>query len=110
MLMPLKLNAIFSGGYAIRKIRIHYSKPTPTLLFADGSMSVQRVRWLSQRILIHCSNILCLAISRRVEDKPLSAIKSCTRSRANLGGGPVLGMVARRMLVFFMYGRFRVTA
>jgi hypothetical protein len=48
-------------------------KTLPTLPFADGSMSVQRVRWFSkQRITMRCFNILCLAISRRVENRPLA--------------------------------------
>jgi hypothetical protein len=57
-----------------RESATYFSRPTPTLLFADRSMSAQRVRWFSeQRMTIHCSNISCLARSRRVETRPLSA-------------------------------------
>jgi len=73
MLVFVELDADFSRGCAIRKIGIHFSRPTPTMLFADGSMSAQRVRWFAeQRMTIRCSNISCLARSRRVENRPLS--------------------------------------
>jgi hypothetical protein len=48
-LYPRNRARIFRGECAIRKIGIHFSRPTPTLLFADGSMSAKRVRWFSER-------------------------------------------------------------
>jgi hypothetical protein len=40
----------FFEGDAIRKIGIYFSRPTPhPVLFADGSMSAQRVRWFSEQ-------------------------------------------------------------
>jgi hypothetical protein len=80
MLVFVELDADFSRGCAIRKIGIHFSSSTPTLPFADGSASTQRVRWLSaQRIFIHYSNILCPAISPRVENShyPRTGVELC---------------------------------
>jgi hypothetical protein len=46
---PTSRGGICRGRCAIRKFGIYFSRPTPTLLFADGSMSAQRVRWFSEQ-------------------------------------------------------------
>jgi hypothetical protein len=78
----------FLEGCAIRKIGIHFSSPTPTLPFADGSASTQRVRWFSaQRIFIHYSSILCPAISPRVENShyPRTGVELCRMLNMDFG-------------------------
>jgi hypothetical protein len=73
-LSPRNRARIFRGGVRSRQRERVFPRPTPTLLFADGSMSAQRVRWFSaRRIFIHCSNILCLTRRCRVGNVALSA-------------------------------------
>ena len=59
MLVLADLDADFSRGVQVKESATYFSRPTPTLPFADGSTSAQRVRWFSpQRILIYYSNFL----------------------------------------------------
>ena len=55
----------------------YFSQPTPTaLLFANGSMpALYLVTLAAANLFIHCCYILCLAISRRVENGRFSVHK-----------------------------------
>jgi hypothetical protein len=76
MLVSVELGADFSRG--CRRKRIGHlvfatHPPYRTAICEWLYVSTVSLGLSPQRIFIHCSNILCLAISRRVENRPLSA-------------------------------------
>ena len=65
----MKLGADFSRECAGRRIGHLLFVTHPTLVFANGSMPViPPVVRAAANLFIHCCYILCLAISRRVEN------------------------------------------
>ena len=67
MLVLVKPERIFRRGVQVRGSATHFSRPT--LAFANGSMpAIPPVIRAAANLFIHCCYILCLAISRRVEN------------------------------------------